>query len=237
MGIETVGVLWFAFAAGAATFFAPCSYPLLPGYVAYYVGDVGSPDRPVRRRLLRAASVGVTASVGFALVFGVFAAIVHLIGGRAMRNVVLLELVVGIAVVVLGATMAADRAVSLRSLSSIALPERRRTRSGYFLFGVGYAAAAAGCTVPLFVGIAGFALRTGPFETIAIVGSYVAGMSALMIGLTLLSALGRDAILRHLSRNVGLIRRLSGLLLVAAGAAQLYLFFFRYGGLDLLGLA
>jgi cytochrome c biogenesis protein CcdA len=31
--------LGFALSAGAATFFAPCAYPLLPGYVAFYLGD------------------------------------------------------------------------------------------------------------------------------------------------------------------------------------------------------
>ena len=33
--------LGFAFSAGVATFFAPCAYPLLPGYVAFYLGDAG----------------------------------------------------------------------------------------------------------------------------------------------------------------------------------------------------
>lgn len=237
MSVETAGVLWFAFTAGAATFFAPCSYPLLPGYVAYYVGDAESPDRPALARLSRAAIVGLTASAGFAIVFGVVAAIVHLLGGRALRNAVLLELVVGTVVIVLGALTVVDRVPSVRSLSSIALPERRRSLSGYLLFGVIYAAAAAGCTAPLFVGVAGFALRTGPIEAVAIVGSYVVGMSALLIGLTVLSAIGRDAALRRLSRNVDRIRRLSGVLLMAAGIAQLYLFFFRYGGLGRLGFA
>ncbi|MFC4247526.1 cytochrome C biogenesis protein, partial [Natribaculum luteum] len=31
--------LAFAFTAGLATFFSPCAYPLLPGYVGFYVSQ------------------------------------------------------------------------------------------------------------------------------------------------------------------------------------------------------
>ena len=33
-----LAVVVFAASAGVATFLAPCAYPLLPGYVGYYVG-------------------------------------------------------------------------------------------------------------------------------------------------------------------------------------------------------
>ncbi len=34
-----VGALAFAASAGVATFFAPCAFPLLPGYVGYYLSE------------------------------------------------------------------------------------------------------------------------------------------------------------------------------------------------------
>ena len=46
--------LGLAFSAGVATFFAPCAFPLLPGYVAYYLGhgagDATPSSRPTRVR-------------------------------------------------------------------------------------------------------------------------------------------------------------------------------------------
>lgn len=53
----------FAFTAGAATFFAPCAFPLLPGHVTFYLGH-GDDGGPLGTRLRRAGVVGVVASVG-----------------------------------------------------------------------------------------------------------------------------------------------------------------------------
>ncbi|WP_247730446.1 cytochrome c biogenesis CcdA family protein [Halovivax limisalsi] len=242
MTTVTPAVLWFAFSAGAATFFAPCSYPLLPGYVAYYVGDADGAERSVGRRLRRAAVVGISVSVGLALVFVCLGAAILTAGGRLTEHAVTIELVVGSVVIVLGLRMAAGGSGSAFTSTSpftppsIQLPARRRSIVGYVLFGVVYGAAAAGCTVPLLIGLSGFALRTGSIGAIAVIGTYVGGLCALMITITLLAALGRIAILRRISRQTGRIRRASGLLLIGAGAAQLYLFFFRYDGAAALGL-
>ena len=92
--------------------------------------------------------------------------------------------------------------------------------------GVAYAAAAAGCTAPLFLAVAA-ALG---------VGGYAAGMSTLLLAVTVLTALGRDAVLDRLDPGGDRVQRLAGLLLLLAGAAQLYLFVFRYDGLVRLGV-
>lgn len=67
-------------------------------------------------------------------------------------------------------------------------------------------------------------------------GSYAAGMATLMVAVTVLSAVGRGAVVRRLSAKAGHITRLAGVLLVLAGGAQLYLFLFRFDGLARLGL-
>jgi len=89
----------------------------------------------------------------------------------------------------------------------------------------------------VFVGIALLGLSGGPVTAVATLGAYAAGMSLLMIAVTALSALGKGTVLRRLSRNTGLVARVAGVLLVAAGAVQIYLFLFRFGGLAMLGLA
>jgi cytochrome c-type biogenesis protein len=116
------------------------------------------------------------------------------------------------------------------------LPERRQSALGYVLFGIVYATAAAGCTAPLFIAIASIALGSGPVATVATLGAYAAGMSVLMIGVTILSAVGRDTFVRKLSTKTGQISRLAGVVLIVAGIVQLYFFLFEFGGLELLGL-
>lgn len=226
--------LGFAFGLGAATFFAPCAFPLLPGYVAFYLGHGDAGPAPAAVRLRRAGTVGLLTSLGFFLVYAVLAGIVGAVGASALWNISVLELVVGGLLIVLGTAMAAGR-LHLDRLS-IPLPERRRSPASFVGFGIVYAAAAAGCTAPLFVGLAGVALASGTAGAIVTFAAYAAGMSALMVFVTGLSALGRDGILRRLSRNTGRITRIAGAVLAVAGGYQIYLFLFRFEGLALLGL-
>lgn len=263
-----------AFTAGAVTFFAPCAYPLLPGYVAYYLaagddgsdgavsdgavsdgagrggeGDVAgdldvdvdggrgsdgsSAERPLSIRLRRAAVVGSLASLGFFLVYAVLAGIALAVGTRALREISVLEVVVGAILVVLGVAMAAGR---FDPTVHVQLPERRRSPLGFVLFGVVYAVAAAGCTAPVFVGIAAFALSSGPVGAVVTLGAYAAGMAVLMIAITMLSAVGKAGILRGLSRDTGRLTRVAGALLALAGVAQIYLYVFDFDWLGILEL-
>lgn len=225
----------FAFTAGVATFFAPCAYPLLPGYVAYYLGcggdDAGGPLGP---RLWGAAKVGGLASVGFFVVYAVLAGVALLVGTRALRDISVLELVVGSLLVVLGSGMATGRSrpVTLH----LQLPERRRSATGFLGFGVVYAVAAAGCTAPLFVGIAALAISGGPAATVLTLGAYAAGMAVLMLAVTAAAALGRDGLLQGLSGDTGRLSRAAGVLLALAGVAQIYLYVFDFDWLGILRL-
>ncbi len=225
----------FAFGAGVATFFAPCAYPLLPGYVAYFLGTDDDEAASVARRLGRGAVVAGLTVAGFVVVFVALVGVALAVGTRALRNVAVLELVVGALLVVLGIAMATGRFDPSRF--HVALPERRRSPWGFFLFGVVYAAAAAGCTAPVFLGIAGFALASGPVTAVAMFGAYAAGMSVLMLGVTLASALGKQALIGRLSMGSGRITRVAGVVLVIAGLVQIHFFIFEFNGLQTLGLA
>ncbi|MFW5924282.1 MAG: cytochrome c biogenesis protein CcdA [Halanaeroarchaeum sp.] len=250
-----VGYPWlsYAFGLGVAAFFSPCAFPLLPGYVSYYlaqstVGDgrETADDRhrlaflpdALPRRLGRAALVGVLVSVGFFAVFGAFAALFVLAQDQLYRygvldKVVLLELVVGLVLVTMGGAMAGGWKFST---VTVKLPERRRSAAGYVAFGVLYSLAAAGCTAGLFVGVTLRALAQGPVAILATLASYAAGMSALMVAVTVATALGRDVVVRHLVKRTGTIYRVGGVLLVAAGFYEIYLFVVEYDGLEMLGL-
>lgn len=239
--------LGFAFTAGAATFFAPCAAPMLPAYLAFYLGvdaesssagsdpaatgsaGTGSAEgRPARLR--RAVGVAGLASLGLLFVFGVLAAVVGAVGTGPLRDLVLVELLVGGALVLLGAGMATGRMPTLR----LPLPARRRSRVGYLLFGAGYGAAAAGCTAPVFVAVILTALGGGPGEVLLTLSAYALGMVTLLVGVTVAAALGAERVTSLVGAASGRIDRVAGGLLVVAGAAQLYLFYFRFGGRALL---
>ena len=230
MAVEPWSVALYALSAGAATFFAPCAYPLLPGYLAYFLGMDEGPatERPIRR----AAIVGLLVSLGFGLVYGVLGGLVALVGSRLLANVATLELVVGLLMIGLGVAMTTGR---LRGVDvHVRLPERRRSWLGFLGFGVVYGVAAAACTAPIFFGVVGLAIAGGGSLLLASLGSYLLGMSLLMVGLTLATALGRDALVRTLHPDIERLPRIAGVLLALAGVVQIYLFLFRYDGLELL---
>lgn len=239
IGVETLdpgsfALVGFAFGLGAATFFAPCAYPLLPGYVAYFLGSEGEKQRSRPEALVRAVFIGVVVSAGFFLVYGSLAAVAATFGPSLLSNIAILELVVGVLLIGLGVAMVAGWTIPT---PHVALPERQRSGFGFFLFGVVYAAAAAGCTAPLFIAVAVRAFSVGPVGATATLLAYAAGMSVLMIVVTALTALGRDTLVRTMSRRAGTITRASGALLVVAGLVQLYFFIFEFDGLATVGIA
>jgi len=222
----------FAFVAGVATFFAPCAFPLLPGYLAYFLGDDGA-DAGRAGRLRRASTVGLATSLGFVVVLGALAGLVAAAGAELVSNVSLLEPVIGAALVVLGVAMF----VGWSPENHVALPERERSLSGYFTFGVVYAVAAAGCVAPIFVAVAGLGITSGPVGAVVMLGAYALGMSLTMVAMTAVTALGRDGLVRRLRLSGGRLQRVGGVLLVLAGLAQTAIYLVYFGGLQELGLA
>lgn len=214
----TLGVVAFAVTSGVGTFFAPCAYPLLPGYVGYYLGGE---DASLSGAVVRGAAAGVGALVAL----GAIAGIVVSVGQRLVANVVYLEPVIGLLLVGLGVLYVLDRAPDLR----VALPERRASVVGFGVFGAVYAVAAAGCVVPLFLGVVSQSLTLSPGGATLALGSYAGAVALPLFGVTLLAAVGSDS-LRGLSRHVGSIQRLAGGVMILAGLGQVAL------SLSLLGL-
>lgn len=253
MIVESLPFVAFAFSAGAGTFFAPCAFPLLPGYVSYYLGrttdseptadggpgtgrlarTVATPlgwvvSAETSERLVRAATVGVLVSVGVGLVYALLAGVTAVVGSRLLGNVTLLEPVVAAVLIAVGAATVAGYRVPT---PTVRLPERRRSAAGFVGFGVLYAAAAAGCTGTVFVGIGVRALASGPAVAGATFAAYAAGMSSLMIAVTVASAVGRDSLLTRIGAHSDRIEQVMGVLLVVAGLAQLYYFLVVFDGL------
>lgn len=203
-----VGTLAFALSAGLATFFAPCAYPLLPGYVGYYLSreeaDLGG-------AVLRGSAATVGALAVFAAVGGVLVAL----GTRFVSNLAFLEPVVGVGLVVLGLAVLAGRTPSVHLL----LPRHRASVSGFALFGGVYALAAAGCVVPIVFGVVTRALTLPAQEAAVVVAVYAAAVSLPLLGVTLLSAVGSDT-LRGTSRHVGSVQRIAAVVMILAGVAQ-----------------
>lgn len=118
----------------------------------------------------------------------------------------------------------------------VILPARKRSSLHYLGFGVLYAVAAAGCTAPLFIGIAATALTANGGLGVLVVAAYGVGLALPLVGVTVATAFGRDAFVRELSARGGRLHRAAGVLLVLAGLVQVYVYLFQFDGLSALGL-
>lgn len=205
------GTVAFAVGAGLATFFAPCAYPLLPGYVGYYLSqdDAG---------LGGAFARGVAATVGALLVLGAVGAALTVVGTRIVANLVYVEPVVGVGLVVLGVLVLTDRAPTPHVL----LPERRASVAGFGIFGAVYAVAAAGCVVPVVLGVFTQSVLLPPEQAAVALGSYAVAVALPLTVVTVLAAAGRSR-LQSVSKHVGSINKVAGAIMVLAGLGQIVL--------------
>lgn len=221
-------LLAYCFSLGAAAFFSPCGFPMLPAYLAYYLPREGAADEgeggPARRgllpALLRGLGGGALAGLGALLVLGAVGAAALLVGAPFKERVILLELAGGLLVIGLGVATLLGRGPSV----TLALrPSRKRDALGLLLFGGLYAGVAAGCVAPLLLAVLVLALRApSPLDGAAYVGAYALGLALLLVVVTVLVALAQDAILARLRRALPHVERAGGVLLVLAGLYLVY---------------
>lgn len=225
---ETASAAALALGAAVATFFSPCAYALLPGYVGYYVSAseeaVGDNAAAVdggesAESLLPGALLrGMAASFGVVSVFAALTVGVLLVGRSIEPVIGMLEPLVGVGLVVLGGAVLLDYSPDRH----VTLPQRRSSVTGFAVFGAGYAVAGAGCVAPLFLAIVLKAATLPPVSTVIVLGAYAVGFGGLLVGATVAIAVGRDALFARMSSHRKTIDTAAGIALVAAGGWQLF---------------
>lgn len=213
MSLFDLGAVAAAFSAGIFSFFAPCAFPLLPGYVGYYVASVED-----EVSLSGALARGSAAGLGAALVFAGIAIVVATIGRSILSQMRYLEPLVGIALIALGLMLLIDRMPTLH----VQLPGRRASVLGFGLFGAGYAIAAAGCFAPVFVAVLIEAMTLSFAGSVVTIGAFAAGMAGLLLASTVAIAIGHDIGAGTIPKYTERIKPIAGVVIIAAGVYQLY---------------
>ena len=104
--VKESSIYLFAVGAGVMGFFSPCSFPMLPGYMSFYLSNkkqrVGAFDEKAARETLPDGLAAAAGLMGILLLIGILLVpFVSIIGGF----IPVLELVVGILILGLGAVM------------------------------------------------------------------------------------------------------------------------------------
>ena len=226
--------LGFAFTVGMVATVNPCGFVMLPAYLGLYVGtDSGDESVRLDRRMARAGTVSIAVGLGFILLFGAVGLVITSVTSSIVQYFDWIGLGVGI---IMGGTAAYVLAggklynrFAANTSSKIGDP-RDTTLIGYFLFGISYAVASLGCTLPLFLAVvASSATGSFLFGASQFV-SYALGMAFLFTVLTLSVALFQSAMIRYVRKALPYVQPASAVLLLLAGA-YLVFYWLTVGGL------
>jgi len=200
-----------ALAAGLVSFASPCVLPLVPGYLAYVCG-MGDPARAGRGRLMAGAALFVA---GFTVVFVAIGASAGALGAVLLRHDSWLQVVAGVAAIVLGVVFAGmvpalqvERRVSWRPAAGLA---------GAPLLGAAFGVGWVPCVGPTISAV----LLLATQEASAGRGALLAAVYCLGLGVpfvVIAAAYGRGLrSLAPLRRHRVLITRAGGAMLVIVG--------------------
>jgi cytochrome c biogenesis protein CcdA len=209
--------LALAFGAGLVATINPCGFAMLPAYLSYLMG-LGDGGRSRAGAVRSAFVIGGLVSLGFVIVFGL-AGLVIILGFRAFTTwIPWIALGVGVIVAVLGMAMM----IGYEPTITLPTAGRATTRKGYAPvvgFGLSYGIASLSCTLPVFlVAVAGQLTQRSVLAGIAVFGAYVAGKAFMLLALTNMLALGKHSIVTRLRASARYLSRISGSILVLAGA-------------------
>lgn len=215
------GLLALALVAGAVAAFNPCGFALLPAYLSVLVA--GTPDESENVRATRAAAVrairfAVGMTIGFVAVFGLFGAVVTPLALSIERYLPYVTVVIGGALIGLGVWLLLGHSLAIRGLAGRGTGPTQRWGSqiGY---GVTFALASLSCTIAPFLAVTSTAL--GAASWVNAMGAFVAyglGMGTVVLVLALAVATSSAGVAAKMRRAGPIITRLSGVLLVIAGA-------------------
>lgn len=207
--------LSLAVGAGLLAALNPCGFALLPAWLTLVVDRTGAGDR--RQAVTRAVGLAAAMTLGFVGVFGLFGALVVPLALSLERYLPWVTVAIGLGLVVGGGLLASGRELALR------LPGFHRAPTGGWMtmvgYGAAYALASLSCTVAPFLAVLASTSRaSGVGAGLAVVLAYAVGMGLLVGVLAVSVALARVSWVGRLRAAMPWVSRLSGVLLVVAGA-------------------
>ena len=220
VGPDQAWAWWLAL--GMVATVNPCGFAMLPAYLSYFLGLEDSDAEVPQASVAQAVRVTAAVASGFMAVFALAGLAVRLTSLPVYEVAPWISIVIGLALLALGVAMLFGAELSVR-LPRLDRGGRERTVRSMFVFGVSYAIASIGCTLPLFLGpVAGTFRRDSFLDGILVFAVYGLGMALVLLALTVGIALARTSIVRSLRRVQPYIGRVSGGLVALAGAYVAY---------------
>ncbi len=221
----------YPFGAGMISTVNPCGFIMLPSFAAFYMTAGANEEPGAARRLLRSLQMGAIITAAFVATFGV-AGIVISGGGRFIVHWIgWAGLAIGVALIALGAYQLVTRRSLFAGATAGVQVRRSATTRGVLAFGIAYAVASLGCTLPVFMIVVGsvFTGAGGYVESVGRFVQYAAGMGVVLTAITVGVALIREQTTRTVGRVLPYVESVGNVLLIFAGSYLVW--YWTRGGL------
>jgi cytochrome c biogenesis protein CcdA len=155
---------------------------------------------------------------GFIITFVAIGLFVISAGGAIYERVPWITIVIGLFLIGIGVALVSGRQFYVR-LPLLERGGRTRGFGSMVVFGISYAIASLGCTLPTFLGAASGVLRgTDIAGGVRLFVAYAIGMGLVLTGVTVAVALARHSLVRQIRRILPYVQRVAGVILIFAGA-------------------
>jgi cytochrome c-type biogenesis protein len=232
INVASLGIPALMVLAAFLSFFSPCSFPVLPAFMAYYL-NLDAKGTKAGARV--AAGRGFLASLGMVSVYGVIAIIVFT-AGLAARNLQYISPIIGVILIVAAVLSLLPFQYHYLTKPFIALKKAIAARLGgkwkpgmgarLFAFGAGYAAAGFACVAPPLIGAMSAASAVGqPGEAAVGLLLYIFIVIGLMMAVTVALTVAGDRAIKKVRVWSGIMKYVSAVALLIAGGYLLWLFY------------
>jgi cytochrome c-type biogenesis protein len=213
-------------------YFSPCAFPVLPGFISYYLSLGAREDELIAEGKLKIGmpssfNIGVLSGLGMWTFFGVIG-IVALLMGEAFASSGIIHYIaifIAILLIVLGSMMLLGITSHVMGFvqnlvdkySTTEADETFTPRRNMYLYGIGYAAASIDCTA---AAVLPFVIFLSTLGTTAIgfgIAGLMVGLLILMVAVTMLVGMGRQVMINFLRRATGHIKMIGSWMMIMAG--------------------
>ena len=213
-------------------YFSPCAFPVLPGFISYYLSlgareDELIADGKLKTGMPSSFNIGVLSGLGMWTFFGIIGIVAYLMGEAFASSGIIhyIAIFIALLLVVLGSMMLLGITSHVMGFvqnlvdkySTTEADDTFTPRRNMYLYGIGYAAASIDCTA---AAVLPFVIFLSTLGTTAIgfgIAGLMVGLLVLMIAVTMLVGMGRQVMINFLRRATGHIKMIGSWMMIMAG--------------------
>jgi cytochrome c-type biogenesis protein len=227
-----IGIFFLGLMLSILVYFSPCAFPVLPGFISYYLSLGSREDELIEAGKLKGKMpnslvIGTLAGFGMWTFFIIIGIIALLMGEAFARSGLIRYLALSIAILlfVLGSFMLMGGTAHLMGFiqkwidrwSTTEDDETFTPRRNMYLYGFGYAAASVDCTAAAVLPFVIYLSTLGNDAVMYGLGALMIGLLILMIMVTGFVGLGRQVAINFLRRATGTIKLVGAWMMMFAG--------------------